>query len=106
MVTNGGYNGVNAALANGVPVVVAPGSVEKAEVAERVQWTGAGLTVPRRRMSEAAIRTAVRMLLRDPQYRRGAQFIRDQQLQREPAADATDLIERLVAAGPSAVLTT
>jgi hypothetical protein len=42
MVTNGGYGGVQQALANGVPLVVAGDSEDKPEVAARVRWSGTG----------------------------------------------------------------
>ena len=47
MVTNGGYGGVQQALANGVPLVVAGDSEDKPEVAAHVQWSGAGVTCTR-----------------------------------------------------------
>ena len=40
MVTNGGYGGVQMALANGVPLVVAGAREDKPEVAARVAWSG------------------------------------------------------------------
>ncbi len=42
MVTNGGYGGVQQALAHGVPLVVAGDSEDKPEVAARVQLVGRG----------------------------------------------------------------
>jgi UDP:flavonoid glycosyltransferase YjiC (YdhE family) len=43
MITNGGYGGVQHALRHGVPVIVAGETADKAEVAARVQYTGAGI---------------------------------------------------------------
>ncbi len=45
MVTNGGYGGVQTALAHGVPLVVAGASEDKPEVANRVQWAGVGVNL-------------------------------------------------------------
>ena len=42
-VTNGGYGGVQYALAHGVPIVAAGDSEDKSEVSARVAWSGAGL---------------------------------------------------------------
>ncbi|MFA4895080.1 glycosyltransferase [Microbacterium sp.] len=42
MVTNGGYGGVQQALAHGVPIVVAGQTEDKVEVSARVGWTGQG----------------------------------------------------------------
>ena len=49
MVANGGYNGVLAALANGVPLVCAGQTEDKSRVSARVAWSGApGSTCGRR----------------------------------------------------------
>ena len=53
MVTNGGWGGVQQALAQGVPVVVAGATEEKPEVAARVAWSGAGLDLRTGRPSRA-----------------------------------------------------
>ena len=55
MVTNGGYGGVQQALANGVPLVVAGDSEDKPEVAARVQWSGAGVNLHTGRPSPAMV---------------------------------------------------
>ena len=55
MVTNGGYGGVQQALANGVPLVVAGDSEDKPEVAARVQWSGAGINLHTGRPSPAMV---------------------------------------------------
>ena len=63
MVTNGGYGGVQQALANGVPLVVAGDSEDKPEVAARVQWSGAGVNLHTGRPSPAMVARAVRRVL-------------------------------------------
>ncbi len=45
MITNGGYGGVNFALANGVPLIVAGTTEEKPEIASRVAWAGVGINL-------------------------------------------------------------
>ena len=42
-VTNGGWGGVLASLAAGVPLVVAGGTLDKPEIARRVAWSGTGV---------------------------------------------------------------
>jgi MGT family glycosyltransferase len=76
MVTNGGYGAVNQALSLGVPLVVAADSEEKPEIAARVAWTGAGISLGTGRPSATQIREAVRTVLVDPQYRQRAQDLR------------------------------
>ena len=72
MVTNGGYGGVQYALAHGVPLVVAGVSEDKPEVAARVHWSGTGINLRTGRPTQPAIRAAVRSVLQDPSYRQRA----------------------------------
>jgi UDP:flavonoid glycosyltransferase YjiC (YdhE family) len=76
MVTNGGYGGVQYALAHGVPLVVAGGSEDKPEVAARVHWSGAGINLRTGRPTQPAIRAAVTSVFQDPSYRRRAAELR------------------------------
>jgi UDP:flavonoid glycosyltransferase YjiC (YdhE family) len=69
IVTNGGYGGVQFALAHGVPLIVAGDSEDKPEVAQRVAWSGTGINMKNGKPSEAAIRTAVRKVLSTPSFR-------------------------------------
>ena len=45
MITNGGWGGVLAGLAHGIPLVVAGGDLDKPEIAARVAWAGAGVNL-------------------------------------------------------------
>nr|BAA83130.1 NGT [Lentzea aerocolonigenes] len=88
MVTNGGYGGVNTALAHGVPLVVAR-TEEKHEVAARVSWSGAGVHLKKRRLSERDIRRAVRAVLDEPRFRVHAARLRDEYAARDAVVDAS-----------------
>ena len=46
LVTNGGYGGLQQALAHGVPIVVAGATEDKPETAARVAWSGVGPAHP------------------------------------------------------------
>ena len=93
MVTNGGYGGVQQALAHGVPLVVAGNSEDKPEVAARVRWSGAGVDLHTGRPSQAMVARAVRRVLTRPGYRRRARA-----LQAEIAAsDPLDTISTALA---------
>jgi UDP:flavonoid glycosyltransferase YjiC (YdhE family) len=81
MVTNGGYGGVQQALANGVPLVVAGDSEDKPEVAARVQWSGTGINLHTGRPSQAMVARAVHRVLARDSYR-----LRASALQAEIAA--------------------
>ena len=101
VVTNGGYGGVQMALRNGVPLVVAGGSEEKPEIAARVAWSGAGIDLRTGRPSAAVVAAAVAKVLADPRYKKRAHEI-SQQMQRHDAPnEAAMLIETLLAAGRS-----
>jgi UDP:flavonoid glycosyltransferase YjiC (YdhE family) len=68
-VTNGGYGGVQYALRFGVPVVVTGGKEDKPEVGARIAWSGVGRRLRSESPSPAALRKAVRDVLRDDRYR-------------------------------------
>jgi UDP:flavonoid glycosyltransferase YjiC (YdhE family) len=81
VVTNGGFGGVQRALAAGVPLVVAGRGEDKPEVAARVSWCGAGVDLRTDRPSPAQVRRAVAKVLNRPRYRSAAERV-----QREIAA--------------------
>jgi len=69
MITNGGYGGVQMALSNGVPVIVAGATEEKAEIAIRVDWNGVGINLKTGNPSEPKILRAVKKILQTPSYK-------------------------------------
>jgi len=75
VVTNGGFGGVQAFLAAGVPVVVAGGSEDKPEVAARVAWSGAGVDLRTGTPDRDGIARAVDAVLADDSYRSAARRI-------------------------------
>jgi UDP:flavonoid glycosyltransferase YjiC (YdhE family) len=95
MITNGGYGGVQQALANGVPLVVAGDSEDKPEVAARVRWSGVGVDLRTGRPSEAKIAQAVRRILEDPSYRRHARALQDEIAASEALGDITRVLLEL-----------
>ena len=97
MVTNGGFGGVQQALAYGVPLVVAGSSEDKPEVAARVAWSGAGPNLRTGSPGAAASAGPSAGCCARPAYRREAG-----RLQREiaglgdPVATLADALEELV----------
>ena len=71
-VTNGGFGGVQASLAHGVPLVVAGGTEDKPEVAARVAWSGAGVDLKTGTPGPDAVAEAVDTILADASYRENA----------------------------------
>jgi UDP:flavonoid glycosyltransferase YjiC (YdhE family) len=78
LVTNGGYGGVQYALAHGVPLVVAGRTEDKGEVCARVAWSGCGIDLRTDRAHDDAVRTAVHTVLAEPAYRTAATRMRDE----------------------------
>lgn len=75
LVTNGGYGGVQQALAHGVPIVVAGQTEDKVEVSARVGWSGAGVNLRASTVTPDQVGDAVGKVLNDPAYRENAERI-------------------------------
>jgi hypothetical protein len=97
MVTNGGYGGVQQALAHGVPLVVAGDSEDKPEVAARVQWSGVGINLHTGRPSKAMVAHAVRRILSRPSYRTRARVLQEEIAASDPLRDITAGLAELCA---------
>lgn len=95
MVTNGGYNGVQMALANGVPLVVAGKTEEKPEIAARVEWAQVGINLKTQTPTPAQIKQAVKTLLTDSSYRTRIQQLQTKIHHYNAPAIAADLLEQL-----------
>ena len=98
-VTNGGWGGVLASLAAGVPLVVAGGTLDKPEIARRVAWSGAGVDLRTGRPSPRQVRDAVERILGDPSYAASATDIGASLARHGGAIAAAELVERLAASG-------
>ena len=98
-VTNGGYGGVQMALAHGVPILVSGATEDKPEVGARVAWSGAGIRLRDRQPQPAAIKDAVRRLLTDDTYRMNARRIAADIATYDSAGIASELVERLARTG-------
>lgn len=96
MVTNGGYGGVQMALAAGVPLVVAGGSEEKPEIAARVGWSGVGIDLRTGRPKPAKIRAAVRRVLDEPGFRERVRAIAGDMAACDAPLRGAVLIEQLI----------
>lgn len=97
MVTNAGYNGVQTALAAGVPLVVAGRSEDKAEVCARVARAGLGVDLRTQTPSSEQIRNAVQTVLGDSTYRQKARQIQAEMRNHNAPLDASILLEQLAA---------
>lgn len=96
MVTNGGFGGVQQALAHGVPLVVAGRTEDKAEVTARVVWSGTGVGVRTDAQdvaSAAAVRSGVLEVLADPSYRRRATELAAEYARYDAVARTVEVVE-------------
>jgi UDP:flavonoid glycosyltransferase YjiC (YdhE family) len=99
-VTNGGWGGVLASLAAGVPVAVAPrGAADKPHIAARVASSGAGINLRTGRPKPRQVAAAVRDVLASPRYAERARQIGSELEQLGGASAAADLVERLAESG-------
>lgn len=103
MVTNGGWGGVLAALAHGIPLVVAGGDLDKPTIAAMVARSGAGIDLRTGRPTPAAVREAVDRVTRDPAFRRHDERLADQLAQHDTAGEVVDLVGQLLATGQPVV---
>lgn len=99
VVTNGGWGGVLAALAAGVPLVVAGGTLDKPEIARRVARSGAGVDLRTGRPAPRRVADAVAGVLADPRYGDRAAVVAASLARHGGAPAAVDLLERLVREG-------
>ncbi len=97
IVTNGGYGGVQLALHDGVPLVVAGGSEEKPEIAARVAWCGAGIDLRTGRPSPKKIRAAVARLRTEPAFKARVTELAAEMTHYDAATRGAELVEELIA---------
>jgi UDP:flavonoid glycosyltransferase YjiC (YdhE family) len=99
VVCHAGHGTVARALACGVPVLACPHAGDMAENAARIRWSGVGVSLPRRFLSERGVRLAVRRLLADPSYTERARQLRAWSERHDGAGTAADALEELMSAG-------
>ncbi len=95
VVTNGGYGGVQQALAHGIPLVVAGNSEDKPEVAARVQWSGTGINLHTGKPSKAMVARAVRRVLTHSSYRQRARALQGEIEVSDPLGEITRVLSGL-----------
>jgi MGT family glycosyltransferase len=98
LLTNGGYGSIQIALANGVPVVAIGKTEDKAEIANRVEWSGVGVGMKVRIPTEPQIHDAVMRVLTTPTYAARAEAMRYELSGLDAAHSGADLLEELAGA--------
>ena len=100
VVTHGGHGTVVRALASGAAVVACPVAGDMNENAARVDWAGVGRRIPRRWLSPAAVRLAVRRVLEDAAVRERVEALSAWASAHDGAARAADLVEQFAVRAP------
>jgi len=105
MVTNGGYGGVQMALAYGVPLVGSGTTEDKMEVNARVAYSGAGVSLKVDRPTSAQVLAGVQTVLDDPAYRARARMLQQAYARYAGAGRAAEIVSDTagVVTGPVAV---
>jgi MGT family glycosyltransferase len=100
-ISHGGLNTVLESLAQGVPMVVLPVTYDQPGVGARVEWSGAGLSIPVGGLTVNRLRDTVRHVLGNPGYRVWANWMQSNIEAADGLNRAADLIENAFAKRPS-----
>ncbi len=96
VITHAGWQTVNAALADGVPLLCIPGGRDQPDNAARVTVAGAGISVPPN-ASTQKLRRTITAALQDPALRQGARAMATALACSDGAIRSAEQLERLVA---------
>lgn len=94
VITHAGWQTINAALADGVPLVCVPDGRDQPDNAARVLANGAGLRVSKR-ASTRKLRTAIVHALRDPELKEGAHAMSLALARSDGALKVAEEVERM-----------
>jgi zeaxanthin glucosyltransferase len=92
-ITHAGLNTVLDSLANGVPLVAVPITYEQPAIARRLEWTGAGRSIPLGGLRPERLREAARAVLEQEGYRVAAQKVADAIRSAGGTRRAADIVE-------------
>jgi UDP:flavonoid glycosyltransferase YjiC (YdhE family) len=95
IVSHGGHGTVARALGAGTPILVCPIIGDMSETAMRVDWAGAGLSLPWRLCRPGPVRWALRRLLHEPGFTAKAEEIAAWRRENNGAARGAELVEDL-----------
>jgi UDP:flavonoid glycosyltransferase YjiC (YdhE family) len=101
VVSHGGHGTVARALAAGAPVLVSPITGDMSETAMRLDWCGAGLSVPWRLCRPGPLRWAVRRMLGTSSFAARAGEIAAWGREHDGAKRGAELVEELAARSSS-----
>jgi MGT family glycosyltransferase len=94
VITHAGWQTVNAALADGVPIVCMPDARDQPDNAARVVEAGAGVRV-RKKASPRKLRRVIEEALADPELKRGAARMAEALARSDGTVEIADRLERI-----------
>jgi zeaxanthin glucosyltransferase len=94
VITHAGINTALETLREGIPLVAIPLGNDQPGVAARVAARGAGVVVPKSKLSAERLRRAVKLVLNEPGYRERAQELGQTLRETDGPAMAAEIIER------------
>jgi MGT family glycosyltransferase len=98
IVTHGGLNTVNEALANALPMVVAPIRDDQPKIADALERAGVGVRIHLGRVTAASLRAALLRVLDEPSFRENARRVQTALATAGGPERAAELIERVPSA--------
>jgi UDP:flavonoid glycosyltransferase YjiC (YdhE family) len=93
VVCHAGHGTLARALAGGATVVAVPAAGDMAENGARLQWSGAGVSLPNRLLTPRTVRWAVQRVLERPGFRSRAQAIARWSAENDGPAAAAAFVE-------------
>jgi UDP:flavonoid glycosyltransferase YjiC (YdhE family) len=100
MITHAGWQTINAALADGVPLLGIPGGRDQPDNAARVVLAGAGVRA-RKSASSRKLRGLIVRALQDPALKQGARAMATALARSDGAIRSVEQLERLAARNDS-----
>lgn len=97
VISHGGHGTVARALATGTPLLISPFIGDMSETAMRVDWTGAGLSLPWRLCRPGPLRWAARRILNDLRFTARARELAAWAEENDGAERGAELVERFAA---------
>jgi UDP:flavonoid glycosyltransferase YjiC (YdhE family) len=98
VISHAGHGTLVRAVASGCPVVACPVAGDMGENAARLDWSGAGVRLPRRFITPRPLRLALERVLEDASMRARAQELAEWSARRDAGTSAAQHVEALVEA--------
>jgi zeaxanthin glucosyltransferase len=99
-ITHAGLNTALESLAQGVPMVAIPVSIDQPGVAARIAYTKTGAYVPLQEMTATRLSALIDEVLRNSEYRQNAHKMRDAIAQTKGLEKAADILEQVFHLSP------